>query len=502
MKKFLVITFLSLLSVNICLSQNNIIQDKYSGIEMELSSDGNYLVITSLKTGSPADLMPFRVGDRIFMINEKYVNEITDCTDFFLSNNEDWMSMSIRKSGGDSSVINVPRVSVDLFSERYSTEARLFGMLSPYQYVGFSNNEYIENEKYDILEDLVQSSENPQAYYISGPVNDYLKFCSYSLKENISKHAQVTTLADDGKRLDEYSTYDFDFTSREDPLMEKTLLNDLEKQLIEIGLKRNTVSPDILIIISFYSGQKDQFVPPQQIVSTRIQNYFNWYWGYIPVPVTESKTKEGQTISTFLTNINVKFLDANDLSDSELPPVIWSSSYSEVSPEKTFLSDCSKEIFKYLLLQFPRVEKENCENLVINNYTFTGIIYDNDNLALIADVIPGSPAYEAGVKGGDAILKVNGRKIAEQLSEQDPSIMWDKRADTKNALRYIFINSDFRNGNPAIVDPLTANFNGYKNPASGPLIFEVRRGGKKMELSVKPEFNKVVFFEDKGFTVN
>jgi hypothetical protein len=254
-----------------------------------------------------------------------------------------------------------------------------------------------------------------------------------------------------------------------------------------------------LIFISFYSGQKDQFIPPQQIVSTRVQSYFNWYWGYIPVPITETKIKEGYTKSTYLTNINIKFLDYKEIKNSNVPPVIWSSSYSEISGAKTFLSDCSKEIFNYMLLQYPFVVNENSENFFKNVYTYTGVIYDSDNLPVIADVVPESPAYNAGLKKGDEILKINDRKIDENLSN---SIQWRNRGHFKNALRYLFINSDFKNDNLSIFAPLKSEYEDYKNFNDKSIIFDIKRNGKKISISVKPEFKKVIFFDKSGFIID
>ncbi len=499
MKKSEVFIWLFLLCVNLGFSQE-IISDKYSGMKMELSAAKNYLSISYIKTGSPADMIPVRSGDRIYMINDKNVMDIPDISNYFENNKNNSIKISVGRAAEETKSYNLPRVAIDLFSKRYVAEGQLYSILTPYQMVGFRSDISSEKEKYDDLESIVQSSENPQAYSIVDP-NYFTRWCYYSLKLNVSKSRQITTLADPEKGIAKFRTYDFEYTSESDPLMEKTLLNDLGKQLNQFGLKREAANPDILILISFYSGQTDQFIPPQQIVSTKIKDYFNWYWGYIPVPITESKTKAGYTKSNFLTNINIKFFDAKEITTSKTPPLIWSSSYSEVAPVKTFLSDCSKEIFEYLLLQFPVVIKENCNNLTVNTYTYTGVIYDKDNLAIVADVIPGSPAFLSGVRSGDEILRINERKNEEKITNDDLSFQWRTRSDFFNAFRYIFINSNFNNGNPTLFQSLQSDFDGYKNSSDKPIVFEIRRDKKKMTISVNPEFKKVIFFEDEGFTI-
>jgi hypothetical protein len=188
-------------------------------------------------------------------------------------------------------------------------------------------------------------------------------------------------------------------------------------------------------------------VPPQQIISTKIHSYFNWYWGNIPVPVTESKTKEGYTKVTYLTNINLKLLDAKAISTSKVPPVLWAASYSEVSPEKVFISDCANRVFGHLMLQFPKVVNETCKKMEENTYTYTGLIYDKSNLDIIADVIPASPAYEAGIRKGDVIIKISDRKLQEN---DNFVIYWKNRSDYHNALRYLFMRTYFKPSNTAL----------------------------------------------------
>jgi len=496
MKKLVIIS-LFLFSLQICFSQNQKIKDLYSGLETELSANNDYLIVTNIKTGSPADLVSLKLGDRIYKINDKSVSEISDVQNYFLNNNDNWLKINTKSINETISIISIPRMSIDFFSDKYAAESELFNILSPEQYVSFRRDVSTDLEKFQNLESIVQTSENPKAYRIHSYTDS--KGCTYSLKKNINKYTQITTLVDRDKNFEKFGTYDFEYISQEDPLMEKTLLNDLSLKLNELGLKREQANPDILILISFYSGQKEQYVPPQQIVSTRIQNYFNWYWGYIPVPVTESKTKEGYTKSTFLVNINLKFLDAKEIPNSKIPPIIWSSSFSEVSTVKTFLSDYSKEIFKYLLLQFPIVVDENCENLIVNTYTFTGVIYDKDNLPIIADVIPESPAYKAGLRKNDEIVKINGRKISDNISSNVVSM---NRNGFQNALRYLFINSDFKDDDLQLFRSLHSEFEDYKNFDDKSLIYDIKRNGKKMSLSVKPEFKKVIFFDKLGFNID
>ena len=490
--------FIIVLLTGMNYSFSQLIQDPFSGLRMELSSDRQYLTIVNIKAGSPADLAPVNLGDRITSINSQNIASIPDYQEYFRNNKDTPLLFEIRRFNDIITRVSIQRASIDLFPGYIVSEAELFKRAYPMQIRMLSKGVSVEKDKYDNLDEIIQSTGNPRAYSVSK--SNGTAICIYSLKSNSETYNEISILGDESKNLMGYKTYDFDYTSVDESLLEKNLLNRFEKHLSGFGLVRNSVNPDILIIISFYSGQKEQYVPPQQIISTKIQSYFNWYWGYIPVPVTESKTKEGYTKVSYLTNINLKLLDAKEIPTSKVPPVIWSASYSEVSPEKVFISDCADKIFSNLLLQFPKVVNENCKNLYENIYTYSGIIYDTRNPEIIADVLPGSPAYGAGIRKGDVIIKISDRKLPEELSATF-SFYWKNRSDYLNAFRYLFMNSYLKPSSTGLFYALESEYEDYLSPEGTPLIFEVKRNGKKMEFEVIPEFKKVVFFDNTGFTL-
>jgi hypothetical protein len=228
-----------------------------------------------------------------------------------------------------------------------------------------------------------------------------------------------------------------------------------------------------LILINYYSGQKEQYIPPQQIITTKVYDYYNWYWGNIPVPVTQSNTKAGYTETYYLNNINLKFLDTKELTNSKVPPIIWSASYSEVTKNKTFLTDISEDIFKILLLQYPKVNNGNSENIQILTFTYTGIIWgaqDKKGNAEVKDIIPGSPAEKAGIQKGDIINWENG----------------------DNDSRYMFYGSSVRNPDSRLLKPLPWNKKYY----SGQITFDLKRKGEKIKITVNAEQKRIILFED------
>ena len=482
---------------NICFSQ--IVQDPFSGLKMELSDDRQYLTVVNIKVGSPADMTPLKPGDRIFSINSQPIGAISDCSEYFRNNKENSMQFVLKRFNDIEIPVTIQRASIDLLPGNIVSEAELFNLAYPIQLRVLSKDISTEKDKYDNLDEIIQATGNARAYSVSS-FNESAKGCFYYIKSNSETYNEITILGDENKSLMDFKTFDFDYISENESLLEKNLLNKLEKQLTGFGLKRNIENPDILIIISFYSGQEEKYVPPQQIISTKIQSYFNWYWGYIPVPITESKTREGYTKTTYLTNINLKLLDAREIPTSKVPPVLWSASYSEVSPEKVFISDYADRVFRNLLLQFPKVIHENCKNLKENTYTYTGIIYNKLNPAIIADVLPGSPAFQAGLRMGDVLLKISDRKLPEEFSSKTLTFYWQNRSDYDNALKYLFMQADLKTSSTGLFNSLESDYEDYQSPEGTPVVFEIKRNGKKMEFAVIPEFKKAVFFENTGFT--
>lgn len=481
----------------VCYSQK--IPDPFSGMEMELSNDKQYLTVVSIKAGSPADLTPLRLGDRIISINSQNIVAVSDWSGYFRNNKDNSMQLIVERFNEFKIPINIQRASIDLLPGNIVSESELFNITFPMQIRILSKDISMEKDKFDNLEEIIQSTGNARAYSTSSFQST--KTCFYNMKLSSETYSEISILGDESKSLMEYETFDFDYISENESLLEKNLLNKLEKQLTGLGLIRNASNPDILIIINFYSGQKEQYVPPQQIISTKIQSYFNWYWGYIPVPVTESNTKAGYTKVSYLTNINLKLLDAREIPTSKVPPVIWSASYSVVSPEKAFISDYAEKVFSNLLLQFPKVVNENCKNLKENLFTYTGIIYNKRNLPIIADVLPGSPAYQAGLRKGDIILKIGDRKLNEEIASNTLTIYWKNRSDYDNALKYLFMHTDLKSSPTGIFPSLESEYEDYMSPEDTPVLFEVKRKGKKMVFEVIPEFKRAVYYGNVGFTL-
>jgi len=407
-----------------------------------------YVKISYCYRGAPADIAGLMVGDRIFSINGQLVSELSDPLKSLTGAPGTWVILIIHRFGKEPFEVNVPLINTAV-------------LVLPLEINATNWMNYPKTEA-DMLEMLQQWCPR---YYLF----------HYLLKE----HLAIEVLHDPDRDMFQYKTYDFDYSSVENPLLEKELFSNLGKLLDSKGMKRSTEKPDLLIVMSFYSGKKEQYVQPQQIVSTHVQNVWRWGWGNIPMPITESHTEGGYTQVTYLASISLKFLDFHDMENkpnSKVPPVVWSGSISQSSDNQINLPNKCSSYFSFMMEQFPYTHQKNISDILSYNYPYTGLWFDTKNISMVSEVNPGSPASIAGIQKGDKILKVNGYIFPSQISD----------LVTLNVSPYV-----------AAYYSISKKIGGfsYLFMYQDVLQFVIKRNRTKMTFTVKPEKrNSLIFY--------
>lgn len=233
----------------------------------------------------------------------------------------------------------------------------------------------------------------------------------------------VKSYRDPDKTLGAYQTFAFDYTNKENPLLEKELLKEVQSQLEQKGLKRVKDDAQLLITINFFTGKKEQYTPPQTITTTTYESTWNTgFIGWTPVgyattiPVTESHTVPGNTTIRYYRNIRLNFLDTAELESGKemtVPPVVWIGE-AESEGEWGDIRDVAPYMLGELLNEFPAKSPLPATRYVrFETFGDIGVTLDYHNWRLVYAVSPGSPAERAGIRAGDRIMAINGKPTAK-----------------------------------------------------------------------------------------
>jgi len=171
--------------------------------------------------------------------------------------------------------------------------------------------------------------------------------------------------------------------------------------------------------------------------------------------------------------IGIDGVSVRELGKSKLPPVIWSGSVSQASNTKSNLVDKSGDLFALLLYQFPTVWIPNSEYYLILHYTYTGIIYDLNDMRTVGDVIPGSPAANAGIQKGDEIINIFNSKVPDKYADAGKDQWTYLLHGNNNGLRYLFIMSNLK-------------YKPYMQKDLKTVTFVIKHKGDRMRVSVTP----------------
>ncbi|MFH1873815.1 MAG: DUF4136 domain-containing protein [Pseudomonadota bacterium] len=222
--------------------------------------------------------------------------------------------------------------------------------------------------------------------------------------------------------LASFRTFDFDYTNKTNPLLEKELFNQLEKVLVARGLTRDRKNPQITISMYFFSGKREQYTPPTTVTSTEIK--YVWSSGFVgwnaagyssAVPVTSSTTTPGYTTTSFYSNIRLNFLNHDKLvakgKKLETPPMIWMGE-ADTEGLNSDIRTVAPVMFNELIGEFPDQSTKAPKRFVrLFRYGGLGLGFAPDNWRDIRFVEPGSVAAENGIKPGDELLEINGRGV-------------------------------------------------------------------------------------------
>ena len=191
----------------------------------------------------------------------------------------------------------------------------------------------------------------------------------------------VKSYYDPDRTLDGYTTFAFDYASKDDPLLEKELFKMVQLRLEARGLIRQDAGPQLLMRLIFTVQPADD--------------------------------------GTFVRYLQLNFLDAAELGSGQelkVPPVVWkaeAASAGSVSDIRTV----APLMFREMLGEFPvKTSKDERRTVYCMEYGEIGIEIDRRDWRLIKAVEPGSPAALAGVTTADSLEKINDASMSWRMS--------------------------------------------------------------------------------------
>lgn len=298
----------------------------------------------------------------------------------------------------------------------------------------------------------------------------------------------------------------FAFSAVEDNNMLEVTINDcIEKELIKKGMTKDPVSPDILIRTFYYFDKNPNYKGRSMVVveSDPVYRYDFTQKRMVQFPFLHPATSEAE--AEYLLQLGFRFID------QKVNPgrILWECESNELLEKAFRLEEYARNHIPLMCMQYPYVKYGRNVPFKVNQtiYNYTGISYDIDRLEYVADVDRNSPAYAAGVRPRDIIEKIDGHKMnrsAEEFSAayrefisttmkyRDPSTIFTDANGFKKCMfwdkfHYTQVADILQNSRSKAPFAYLYYYAPYVNPAgTNASTFQIKRGRNNMELIIRP----------------
>ena len=316
----------------------------------------------------------------------------------------------------------------------------------------------------------------------------------------------VTSQTKDSVDFAEFKTFNFIFNNNSQPELNKSISEIIQKELINKGLKRETLIPDIHVHI-YYSIIKNPNYKPRTTRSEEPDFTYRYDISrdrMIKLPFLSSNTNESE--AAYILKFGFR-LEDRKLTQGR---ILWECEANELLNESYSLEEFALIHVPLMSMQYPFVKYgRNVQfRLSKKKYNYTGINFNADNISEIVSVDPYSPAAHAGIRPFDKLDAINDKRMdrtSKQFSEA-------YRKFLVNTLKYKDYSSQFTDANgfpdcmywdelkyPLIIKEfnnkkyLTAfsylyNYEPFINPSGDTSCsFKLKRQKEKLAFIVKPE---------------
>ncbi len=319
---------------------------------------------------------------------------------------------------------------------------------------------------------------------------------------------KTTTTADtvDFARFKTFAFSTIDENNRE---LEASINNSIKKELEKKGMEQNTTEPDVLIQTFYYFDKNPNYIGANviQIEKQPIYRYNFTTNKMAAFPFLASSAAEAE--AEYLLQFGFRLIDQKEVPGR----ILWECESNEMLENSFKMEEYANIHVPLMLMQYPYMKyNRNASYLVSQKtYNYTGISYDIDRLESVVKVERNSPAYEAGLRAKDVIVKINDNKmdysaeeftagyktfITNTMKYRDPKTQFTdangfKRCMFWDPFNYIKVADALQSNNNIGAFSYLYYFTPYVNTTgNNSCIFEIKRGKEKMEIIVRPTIRR------------
>lgn len=367
---------------------------------------------------------------------------------------------------------------------------------------GKSHQLKIKNKRHDAFETIVTHDCKPADALTERQMAEAFAF--YSLEDMNERRLTYPFVYQIDQSFDllNVSTFAFAQSASENKVRDEKINKHIANRLIALGMRENPSNPDIIIDNYYTMKPNTDILPVPDMPSNSWRYNFNTAQmddlPLLPLGIPASA-------APYEMKLGIRFANAKNKSQ-----IVWKCEARELLSQSLSVETYAEYTVPVMMLEYPfvRTAKFPTYRFGIHQYNYTGILYDKNDLSLIADVESDSPAFKSGLRKGDRILKINGipmkKTNARGLSEDYIKFIDD--TNQYRDLRREFTNSDrlahCRYWNPNYYKNVAKEFNRKKyntvfaylfffrpyinKTEKNELVFEVMREGNEIPVIVKP----------------
>jgi hypothetical protein len=211
--------------------------------------------------------------------------------------------------------------------------------------------------------------------------------------------------------------------------------------------------------------------------------------------------------SEYILQLGVRFVDQKYVQGR----VLWECEANELMRAPFAISEYATIHLPLMCMQFPYVKYNRNAQFILTKkaYNYTGINYSIYNINEVVEIDFDSPAYEAGIRPGDIIERIEKKRmdfsveeftgayrtfISKTIQYRDTESRFTNADGFQNCMfwdkfKYTQIAKTLKNDKYKTAFAYLYAFAPYVNPArSSSCTFNIRRNGEKLTIVVQPTF--------------